>query len=502
MKLIPFVTLGALLFGCFSAVADASDPVATSPTTSETLTSAAVQADYHLLRKALEEAHPGLYRYSTKAQIDAMLDSERAKLNQPVTKLAFREIVAQTLAAIRCGHTSLEGDTEMDAAMKAAPTLPLRVLMEGNHVHVLLNDTADDQTIQPGMEVVEINGHPVRDLLPRFCAVTSGDGDILSGKNHDLSNRFAQYYWWLIEQPGEFTIKAIDSSGNVVAATLPGVTEAQRRSNRNPINAPVIVATSKFGFNSRGNFTLRFIKDPDIAEIRLRYFLGNDFAAWMNDAFKTLHDKGTKMLIVDLRGNGGGVDEYGALFVSELTDKPFKYFERIQMKTYTPTFSQYVGGDPTAQQKAAFAKGVVPNPEGGFLLTSAMHPCLKEQQPAGHPFLGKVFVLIDGGTFSSAADVAAFIHHLKRATFIGDETGGGYYGNNSGMMLTLTLPNSNVKFRLPIYAYWNAVEGDANQRRGTIPDHPVMMTTSDILRAADAQHDLAVKLAEESLAGI
>ena len=73
------------------------------------------------------------------------------------------------------------------------------------------------------------------------------------------------------------------------------------------------------------------------------------------------------------------------------------------MRTYTPSFSQYVGGDPTAEQKAEFAKGLVPNPEGGFLLTSAMHRCLKEQQPAGHPFLGKVFVLIDGGTFSSAA---------------------------------------------------------------------------------------------------
>lgn len=155
------------------------------------------QADYDLLRKALEEDHPGLYRYSTKSQIDAIFDAERAKLDQPITKPAFREIVARTLAAIRCGHTSLEGDAEMDAAMKGAPTLPLHVLIEGDQVHVLLNDTPDDSSIQPGMELIEINGHRVSDLLPRFYAVTSGDGDILSGKNHDLSNRFAQYYWWL-----------------------------------------------------------------------------------------------------------------------------------------------------------------------------------------------------------------------------------------------------------------------------------------------------------------
>ena len=57
------------------------------------------------------------------------------------------------------------------------------------------------------------------------------------------------------------------------------------------MNSPVMAAVGKFGFNSRDNFTLRFIKDPDIAEIRLRYFLGDNFATWMNDTFKTLHDK-------------------------------------------------------------------------------------------------------------------------------------------------------------------------------------------------------------------
>ena len=494
-------TVCLILILNFGLAVHADEATTAERPTSATLSSTAAPADYDLLRNALEEAHPGLYRYSSKSQIDQMFDSERAKLGAPLTKLAFREIVAQTVASIHCGHTSLEGDAEMDAAMKAAATLPLRVLMEGSHVHVLVNDTADDRTILPGMEIIEINGHKVNDLLTRFYAVTSGDGDILSGKNHDLSNRFGQYYWWLIEQPREFTIKAVAASGNEVIAKLPGVTDAQRRSNHNPANAPIMAAAGKFGFNSPENFSLRFIKEPDIAEIRIRYFLGDKFATWMNETFKTLHDKKTKTLIIDLRGNGGGVDEYGALFVSELTDKPFRYFDRIELKTFTPTFSQYVGGFPTPERRAEFAKGTAPNAKGGFLLTPAMNRGLLEQQPAEHPFLGTVFVLIDGGSFSCAADVAAVLHHLKRATFIGDETGGAYYGNNSGMMLTLTLPNSNVKIRLPFYEYWNAVEGYPNKRRGTIPDYPVMMKTADVLRGIDAQHALAVKLAEESTAG-
>jgi len=34
---------------------------------------------------------------------------------------------------------------------------------------------------------------------------------------------------------------------------------------------------------------------------------------------------------------------------------------------------------------------------------------------------------------SSCADVVAILSYNKKALFIGDETGGGYQGNNSGM---------------------------------------------------------------------
>lgn len=50
-------------------------------------------------------------------------------------------------------------------------------------------------------------------------------------------------------------------------------------------------------------------------------------------------------------------------------------------------------------------------------------------------------------------------HHLGRATFIGEETGGAYHGNNSGEMPLLTLPSSKMQIRVPLFEYWNAVPG-------------------------------------------
>ncbi|MBV8401772.1 MAG: hypothetical protein JOZ17_24070, partial [Acetobacteraceae bacterium] len=62
------------------------------------LTPAQMQADFDLMRHALEEAHPGLYRYSTKAQMDREFDAQRGKLSRPMSREQFEVVVAQTLA--------------------------------------------------------------------------------------------------------------------------------------------------------------------------------------------------------------------------------------------------------------------------------------------------------------------------------------------------------------------------------------------------------------------
>jgi C-terminal processing protease CtpA/Prc len=220
----------------------------------------------------------------------------------------------------------------------------------------------------------------------------------------------------------------------------------------------------------------------------------------MKQTFQTLHDKGTQALIIDLRGNGGGEDGYGVMLVSELTDKPFRYFDHINIKTFRPSFDAHLDGHFDAKAIERFSKETVANPAGGYLLTPAMVGGLNLQQPAENPFLGKVIILAEGGSFSCSADVCAILHHLHRATFVGQEAAGGYWGNTSGRMPTMTLPNSQQQFRFPFFGYWNAVDGDdASKRRGTIPDVQVDLKTADLLKGLDAQHDVAVKLAEESL---
>ena len=498
-KLLPLIVLTcACLISPQPKAASAEVGPGNASGATREMSPAEMQADFDLMRRALEEAHPGLYRYSTKAEMDRWFDGQRAKLSGAMTKGKFEAVLAETVAQIRCGHTSMKPDAETEAAMKNARKLPLRVLVEGQRLMVLFNDTPDDRTICPGMEIVEINGHKAADLINRFLPLASTDGDIQTGKRRGIAGRFAQYYWWIVERPDDFTVKATDTPGKIVTAKLTGVTDEERKKNQNPVNDPMKAAAGKLMNEPRENLSLRFLKDPQVAAIRVRYFVGDNFPQLVEKTFKTLREKGTETLILDLRDNGGGDDMYGALLVSYLTDKPFRYFDHINVKTITPSFKEHTDLKVDAKALARFREGSTPNPAGGYLLTPKMHPGLAEQQPGKHPFLGKVFILIDGGTFSTAADFCAVVHHLKRATVVGEETGGGYYGNNSGMMPTLTLPNSKVKVRLPLYEYWNAVDGYDGKRRGTRPDYVVELKTADVLRGVDGQLDRALKLAAGS----
>ncbi|MEP7001794.1 MAG: S41 family peptidase, partial [bacterium] len=275
--------------------------------------------------------------------------------------------------------------------------------------------------------------------------------------------------------------------------TLPGVIDADRDKNHNPVNAPLRTRLEQIA-PSQGNVSLRFLNDPGVAYVRVRAFDGQDYPRSIDSIFGVLRERGTKALVLDLRGNGGGVDMYGAQLVSQFVDKPFRYFDRIHLTTIKPSFATWL---PRTFDETR--NGTVADPSGGFLVTPALHPGVAEQSPAANAFAGRLFVLIDGGSFSTTADVTAKLRDLGRATFIGEETAGAYEGNTSGLNALVVLPNSGLRLKVQMYGYWNAVS-PREKGRGTLPDHVVPERVANLLRGIDAGLDSALTLAKADLA--
>ena len=294
------------------------------------------------------------------------------------------------------------------------------------------------------------------------------------------------YYWFLVEQPEVFSVKVAEAHGQRMDVKLAGLTRDQLGKSDNPVNAPIRAGRNKIEW-TQDNLAWRFLKQTNLAELHIRSFDDDNFPSWVETTFKALSEQGAKTLIIDLRGNGGGPDMHGAMLVSYLTDKPFRYFDHVTAKTIDPSFKAQA--DWSEERTRQLSRETTPSSSGGF---QVKHAGVAEQLPGKYPFRGKVIILIDGGVFSTAADFCAITHHLDRATFVGEETGGGYCGNNSGAFVHVTLPNSHFQIRLPLYGYWNAVGRDHG--RGTLP-HQVLTKVASLLRGVDEPLEMALKLA-------
>ncbi len=107
--------------------------------------------------------------------------------------------------------------------------------------------------------------------------------------------------------------------------------------------------------------------------------------------------------------------------------------------------------------------------------------------------MGNLYILAGGVTYSGGAEFCSLVKNYTKATFIGEEVGGGYYGNTSGYSFSLTLPNTKIEIEIPIVRFALDVGG---QKKGTgvIPDFKVEPTINDFLKGIDTEMNFTIGL--------
>ncbi len=451
-----------------------------------------LKADFDTLKHALVETYGGIYRLRDSITVQKRFDKYRRQLATINDQADFISLLTTLIASFREGHMKVEYDDETNNLLKTSKLFPFTIVVENEKLRVLYNETEEDQSITPGMEILSINGHQSGQLIKAMLRHISADGYGYSHRNKRLADNFPKNLWLYFGQQDRFTIKAKDSAGKVITTNVVGVTDAHRQVNRlSIINLQVRKGVTQL--EGRGpNVSLSFTNEGKTASLRIQGFKGNDFETELDSVFRIVDQKNTKTLILDLRSNGGGEDVYGAALVSHLTSAPFRYFKKIQMRTIKPSF-----GGWSDDLLNILDTGTVADPVDRHLLTGAIKSGINIQQPSSINFKGKLFVLTDGYTFSTAADAAAVIRQITTAIFIGEETGGGAEGNTSGIFLQAKLPNSGLKVNIPSLCYWNAVTV-RKKNRGVLPDHPLINSVTDILESNDRQWKYAAALALES----
>src|SRR3954468_9871260 len=86
-----------------------------------------LQEDFQIARHSLEEGHPGLYRHTSKDELDRLFGQAEKSLNRPMDSYEFYRVIAPTIAAIKCGHTGVAISPDVREKTERAAWLPFDI---------------------------------------------------------------------------------------------------------------------------------------------------------------------------------------------------------------------------------------------------------------------------------------------------------------------------------------------------------------------------------------
>lgn len=444
-----------------------------------------LKEDLNFLQEALYRGHPGTFLFTTKDSLDLFFNQLRAQLK--VDSIPYEQAqvtIRLAVARIRDGHTSVQTAFYDDSTR----VLPFTIQVLGERVYILRNYSGDT-TLHKGDELRSINDDPVAGVVRIGKLLASGDGFNRSYAAAVASVYFARYQTLLFGVRPINKILALNPSGKSSEHFIAVKTRAemlkllQKRSTKPlPDQKPVL--------RYKDMALRRDSTRSDLAVLQMGSFPNGHYKKFYRRMFKWLDDKHIQNLAIDLRYNTGGNIYNMDFLVSKIVDQPFGYqYERNRHASMGHYFNWKAKLlKSLAWMKYNFTLGFRHKRNGPLNIRScAIKPRHRDN------FNGKVFVLTNGWSFSSASMCASFLKNKAAAVTIGTETGGNEAGNCGGSYPKLILPNTKFKIRFPLYHLRYDI-GKPDVGRGVLPDYPTPYRIGDVLEARDLEMEKVYEL--------
>jgi hypothetical protein len=388
--------------------------------------------------------------FADKPGLSDFVQLQRQKLRDGMSELDFYRILTPIVVKARCGHTGIFLTEGAEARLRTSQRyLPILVRVVDGHLFVLSPLRAGDPPA--GSRVTAINGRAADGIIEAMMDDITADGVNLTRKVYVAGRVFNDLYTLFIDQSAVFRIEYQDASdGALRSADLPGISKADLERGAADAGFP-------YGLpESRPPYTFSVEQETAVLSISTFFFpIGRpDFEKFVDASFDVMRERGTKTLVLDLRGNWGGDPEASSYLFARLIREPAPYF----------------------------AEGV----SDFFALTRPL-------PPAANAFGGTVIVLIDGACFSSTGHFCSLLRFHQRATFIGEETGGSWTCTDGSR--DYRLPRTEMRLHSSTSAFRTAVTGMA-LGRGIMPDIEVSAGIGDLISKRDPVMERAMSLSQ------
>jgi hypothetical protein len=413
--------------------------------------------DYSIFRGALEESHPGIYWYTPKNQMNNYFDWGKEQIKDSLNEEDFRKVLSYVVSKINCGHTVARSSR---AAIKFRDTtinkiFPLSLkIWPGNSddtATVAANLIRKDSTLTRGVVVKSIDHKPITTILDTLCQYISSDGYNMTHKYQSLSNRggFGAAFTSIFGQKENYYIDYLSNDGiersTIISSYNPRADSVSRvaitrfaRANRAERKRQVVVATRNLKIDSVDK----------VAFMDLGSFgRGLKLRSFFRTSFKRLDRDKIKHLVIDVRGNGGGSVTNSTFLTKYISDKKFKVADSLYANTRNSRYKKYIDGYFFNRLFMLFmtAKKKDNKYHFGYFERHYFTPKRKDH------FNGNIYILTGGNSFSATTLFTQSVKRQDNVIVVGEETGGGAYGNNAWLIPDLVLPETGIRVRLPLF---------------------------------------------------
>jgi hypothetical protein len=402
-----------------------------------------LKSDYALFRNILEESHPSLYWYTPKDSVDYYFEQGADKLKDSLTESKFRNVLSYVVAQIHCGHTSIRASKRAARYSNRIRTwmFPLNVKAWKDTVLVTSNLSRRDSNVIRGVVLKSIDNKPIPVIVDSMFQLISADGYNTTHKYQTISNggAFRSLYTSIYGLKSRMPVEYLDTAGRlrkteISLGTLSLDTARVRREQLHPIPKK---QRKKMFLESLRNFRIDTVLNTAFLEVNT-FASGNDLHRFFKTSFKKIRKQNIKNLVVDMRGNGGGSVILSNLLTKYITDTPFKIADTLFAIKRRSNYHRYMKNYFLNRLFLLFLTHK--KPDGHFHFAHYENKYFKPKKK--NHFKGTTYILIGGNTFSAATLFTKALINQRDVIVVGEETGGGAYGNSAWLIPDVNLPNS------------------------------------------------------------
>ena len=388
--------------------------------------------DFDSLCKTLEECHPYLFEQIPHKEYDKnksnILNVLRAQDSMSVQD--FYLLLAPFVASLKEGHSGIyiPISSRVQYLNNGGLAFPFKVHIADNRLFVFI-DLSMEQNVEEGTEIISINGVPVSDILQRMFSLNGSErnDDI---KYSGIEPYFSTLLWYMYHFEKDYNL-VVKKDGTEQHVFIQGITQKHFSE----------VMEQKGKNTPEKKYSLDIDSVGKKATMMIRSFADTKaLSAFLKPAFQDLSLNDVDSLVIDVRNNEGGNSGSVDFLMFYLTDKPYKQYDKIELKVSDAVKTVYKDRHPDLYN-------VIKDLPNGSIYTYPDEFLFTQTKENKWRFTKKITVLVNSKTYSAGSTFASVVECLNIGEVIGIT---GFPKISFADFLSFKLPNTQIDYYVAI----------------------------------------------------